>query len=295
MTVRVSTTSRTYVPRFVEWVACGARYVLAMPDDDLVLYRRDGDLFVPTPLTGGPWDPGAQAGSATTALLAWAVEQVPTLAPMRTVRYTFDLLRPAPMVGLDVRTEVVREGKRIQVVEAGLYADDVCVASCRALRMRQGSAAPPVAEDPSLPVIAAPPPPGVAKWGEPMVRTALPGIMGALDVREPVASEPAWPTTTWVRLLASVVEGTSTPQVAALAAIADFVSNSANHAGPEQWMMINADVSLDIVRVPSSDWMALEVRTSFAPDGIGHSVGRIHDESGFVATAMTMGLVDRRG
>jgi len=268
--------------------------VTAEPAADPFLYRREGERFIPSPLTGGPWDPGAQAGSATTALLAWAVEQVPTLAPLRTVRYTFDLLRPAPMRALAVRTEVVREGKRIQVVETGLYDGDVCVACCRALRMRRGSAAPAVAEDPALPPVLAPPPPGELKWQEAERSFELPGIMGAYEARTTVASDPAWPTTTWLRLHAGVVEGTATPGVVSLAAAADFVSNSANHAGPESWTMINADVSVDVVREPSSAWLAVEVRTSFAPDGIGHSVGRIHDESGFVATAMTMGLVEPR-
>ncbi|QXC60697.1 thioesterase family protein [Aquihabitans sp. G128] len=210
------------------------------------------------------------------------------------MRCTFDLLRPAPVRPLDVQTEVVREGKRIQVVDTGLYDGDVCVAACRALRMRRGTASPAVAEDPALPALVVPPPPGEPKWSEAARTFELPGIMGAYDARTPVDGDPAWPTTTWLRLRATVVEGTPTPAVVALAAAADFVSNSANHAGPESWTMINADVSLDVVREPTSDWLAVEVRTSFAPDGIGHSTGRIYDESGFVASAMTMGLVEPR-
>lgn len=262
-------------------------------DDRPALYRRDGDRFLPSALTGGPWAPGVQAGSATSALLAWAVEQVPTLAPMRTVRYTFDLLRPAPMHELSARSRVLREGKRIQVVEASLHDGDLVVACCRALRLRRGHASPPVAENPALPVLVLPPPPGREKWPEGSAPMALPGIMRAYDVREVDDPDPAWSTTSWLRLLAPVVEGTPTPPVAALAGAADFVSNSANHADHDQWSMVNADVSVDLVREPASDWLAVAVRTSFAPDGIGHSTGRIYDERGFVASAMTMGLVER--
>lgn len=261
-------------------------------DDRPALYRRDGDRFVPSALTGGPWVPGVQAGSATSALLAWAVEQVPTLAPMRTVRYTFDLLRPAPMHQLGARSEVLREGKRIQVVEASLVDGDLVVARCRALRLRRGQVSPPLAENPELPVIAVPPPPGVEKWPEEGTAVDLPGIMGAFDVRQVDDPDRGWSTTSWLRLQAPVVEGASTPPVVALAAAADFVSNSANHADHDQWSMVNADVSVDVVREPTSDWMAVAVRTSFGPDGIGHSVGRIYDEHQFVATAMTMGLVE---
>lgn len=266
-----------------------------LDDDHPVLYRRDGDRFLPTALTGGPWSPDAQAGTATSALLAWAVEQVPTLAPLRTVRYTFDLLRPAPLRALEVRTEVLREGKRVQVVDAALLADGVVVATCRALRLRRGTEAPPASEDPDLPPLVQPPGRGSARWPVLEETRQLPGIMGALDARGVVGDDPAWPTTMWLRLQADVVEGSPTPPVVALAAAADFVSNSANHADPTAWSMINADVSLDVVREPTSDWLALVVRTSFAADGIGHSTGRIHDERGFVASAMTMGLVEPVG
>lgn len=261
-------------------------------DDRTALYRRDGDLFDPSTLTGGPWAPGVQAGSATSALLAWTVEQVPTLGPMRTVRYTFDLLRPAPMHPLEARSEVLREGKRIQVVEASLVDGDVVVARCRALRLRRGQASPPEVENPALPPIAVPPPPGGQKWAEENTGVALPGIMGAFDVRQVEDPDPAWSTTSWLRFLAPVVDGMPTPPVVALAAAADFVSNSANHADHDQWSMVNADVSVDVIREPTSDWLALAVRTSFGSDGIGHSVGRIYDEHQFVATAMTMGLVE---
>ncbi len=268
-----------------------------MGDDETIdgLYRRKGDLFVPGPLTGGPWAADAQGGSATCALLAWAVEQLPTLAPMRTVRYTFDLLRTAPMRPLAVRSQVVREGKRIQVVQVEMLDGDVCVGTCRALRMRRADHAPPVSENPVLPPREQPEPPGEHAWPNEARRAELPGVMHAYDVRVPGGEPLAFPNVLWLKMVADVVEGSPTPPIVVLASAADFTSNLAAHAERTEWSMINADVSVDIVREPVGEWLAVVARTTYGPDGIGHSSAHIHDLTGFVASSMTMGIVEPFG
>ncbi len=71
-----------------------------------------------TVLTQGPWDPNAQHGGTPAALLTWTVERMPTRVPMRIARITIDMHRPVPLGRLGVDAEVVREGKRLQVVVA---------------------------------------------------------------------------------------------------------------------------------------------------------------------------------
>ena len=63
------------------------------------LYLPDGDRFVPTVATTGPWDRNAQHGGPSSALLARALERVPSDDPMLVTRLTFDLLRP--VIGVD--------------------------------------------------------------------------------------------------------------------------------------------------------------------------------------------------
>jgi hypothetical protein len=256
-------------------------------------FRRDGDRFVPSRFTEGPWAPETQAGNATAGLLAWAVDQVPTLAPLRTVRCTFDLLRPTPMLPLEVRTEVVREGKRIQVVDASLWLDDVRYAACRALRVREGSAAPEHLDNPITGPLEVPPPPGGPMWSD-LGRDTFPGSVDAVDARHVDSTDPRWSTSFWVRVLVPVVENGPASEVARVCSAADFVSNAVSHADRARFAMINADLSVVIFRPPTSDWLAFTVRTGFAADGVGHSVGWIFDEQGHVATAMTVGLVEDR-
>lgn len=261
-------------------------------DEVTAFYHQDGDFFVPSHYTEGPWAPETQAGNATSGLLAWGVDQVPTLTPMRTVRCTFDLFRPAPMRPLELRSHILREGKRIQVVETSLWEDGVQYAACRALRMREGEASPPDLDNPVIGPIELPPPPsGLPPWGE-HDPSLFPGSVWAFDARVPDTEDPRWSTTLWVRSKISVVDNGPRSEVARVASIADWVSNSANHADRAAWYMINADLSLAVFRQPTSDWLALVIRTGFSPDGIGHSVGWILDESGHVATAMTLGMVE---
>src|SRR5919106_6502886 len=106
--------------------------------EEPALFLPDGDRFIPTVLTQGPWRHDLQFGGAAAALLTCVVERVPTRAPMQVARITVDLLRPVPVAPLRAPARVVREGKRIQVVEAVLHHEDVEVARCAALRLRIG-------------------------------------------------------------------------------------------------------------------------------------------------------------
>src|SRR5690606_40308240 len=87
------------------------------------LFVVDGDALVPTELTRGGWSDEAQHGSPPAGVMARAIELVPTSAPMQVVRFTIDLFREVPLAPLRIETNVVRDGRRIQVVEARMFHD----------------------------------------------------------------------------------------------------------------------------------------------------------------------------
>src|SRR5262245_51028697 len=105
--------------------------------EDEALYVRDGDAYVGTGCTRGSWHDNGQSGGAVLALLGHVLEDVPTLTPMSLTRLTVDIVQPVP-VGerLDVRTEILREGKKIQLVELAIVAADAVTTRARALRIR---------------------------------------------------------------------------------------------------------------------------------------------------------------
>jgi hypothetical protein len=265
--------------------------------DPAALFEVDGDRLVPTILTQGPWDPGAQHGGPVCAALAWAAERVPTLVPMRCARLTVDLVRPAPLAPLTVEAAVRREGKRIQLVEATLGHDGTEVARATVLRVRTADTDDPaVTDDPRRPDDRPPRPPiegGV--WFSEMRRDDLPGFLRALEL-DRVAGEHGQgaPATTWFRLLVPVVAGHATTPLVRLAAIADFTSATASYLDPTEWSAVNPDVTVHVLREPVGDWIAVDSTSYYARDGIGHSRAGLYDVEGFVGTGATSAVLDRR-
>ena len=88
----------------------GARPARAAPTRDRIrdstpgdaLFQPDGEQVVPTEFARGPWTPDALHGGPVAALLARAVESVPTDEPMHVTRLTVELLRPVPLTPLAV-------------------------------------------------------------------------------------------------------------------------------------------------------------------------------------------------
>ena len=85
--------------------------------DERPIFIPDGDLLIPQPEAAGPWFPGVQHGGAIAALVARAVEAVPSAVPMVTTRLMVDMSRRVPMGPTKVEAEVVRDGLRLQAVE----------------------------------------------------------------------------------------------------------------------------------------------------------------------------------
>src|SRR6202165_5378293 len=115
------------------------------------IYRVDGNRVVTSPHAAGPWDPRMQHGSAPASLVVWAAEAISTPVPMRIARVTIDLMRPVPMAPLTLETEVLREGRKIQLCAVRLFADGVLTVGATILKVRaQALALPPEAAE--LPV-----------------------------------------------------------------------------------------------------------------------------------------------
>ncbi len=99
-------------------------------------YVADGDRFLSTELTRGPWDPSAQHGGPPSALFAHVVERDAQRDDLQLVRVTVELLRPVPIAPLQVRTRMVRAGRNVESVEGAILADGTEVLRGRALRIR---------------------------------------------------------------------------------------------------------------------------------------------------------------
>jgi hypothetical protein len=265
--------------------------------EEQALYVRDGDAFVGTGCTKGSWHANGQSGGAVLSLLGHVLEDVPTLAPMSLSRLTVDIVRPVP-VGerLWVEQVVVREGKRIQVVDSVLRSADAELVRARALRIRDADLTsveelPPSSTDDD-PAARLPPPeelhgvsdaPGVAdflRFGAELRRTLDPldGVHGA-----------------WVRLRVPVVAGEPVRATSRVALPMDCVNLLGVPRITPQLSAINADVSAHVVRAPVGEWVALVGSTRFA-HAVGHgvSMATLSDAQGVFGITSTSQVVQLR-
>lgn len=253
------------------------------------LYTPDGDTFHPSPLTAGPWSPNAQHGGAPAALLAGTIDRVPADSEMLLARVTVDLLRPVPLEPLTIDTEIMRPGRKVQLIKATMYHEDREVATAQGLKIR--------VTDLDLPFASEALPPVGPENGRPVALFQAPGAFAAegMEIRmlEGDFSEPG-PGKAWLRLRVPLVEGRETSGVERVAAAADFGNGVSNLTGDiSEWVFINPDLELRMARTPSGEWVYLDSTTWVHPTGTGLATSLIGDVKGLLGVAAQSLYVDR--
>ncbi len=254
---------------------------------DPPIFERDGARFVATELARGPWDPGSCHAGAPAGLLAALLDDTPSLVPMRGVRLTFDLLRPVPLTPVEVTTAVVREGKRVQLVEATMATPEgVELIRCRALRVRIGELDLPAGADTDTPA----PRPGPERAATEVERTGQNwgvGFWTAMEIRAlqgSVLGDPG-PGTAWFRLVAPLADGVATTPLARAGAAADYGNGLAPPVPVERVRYLNPDLTVDLHRLPEGEWIALDSRSVAHRSGVGLTTSQLFDHRGRIGLA----------
>ena len=243
-------------------------------------YVLEDDRFVPTGIGRSAWTGQTQSGVSVAGLVAHLIEKMPAAVPMLPARITMDILGTIPMEPLTSVTRVVRDGRRMQLIEVELQAGERSCVRASVLRVR--SAGTPVVDPPlTYPVPnAASPGYGSTSWAE-WVRP-----FGAFDIPGPGAR--------WLRFLAPVVAGSPLAPLEALAMASDFGSGTAPILSVKEWTLANIDISLHISRLPRGEWLLVDATGQSAGNGVGLASSRLGDRDGMIATAQQTVFLDRR-
>lgn len=254
------------------------------------VFELDGARARATSWAAGPWDPGLMHGGAPAALIAWAAEQVETPAPMRISRLTIDLMRPAPVAEYAVETEVLRQGRKIQLVQVRLTAGGVEVSRATVLKVRAadlplpGEFMPPL--DEGLPETGASAP----------TRLGTPNNFGGnFEIRSVRGgfSEPG-PAANWFRQHRPTILGQPISPAMRAASVADFSNGISSVLPFEDWTFINGDLTVSFARLPRGEWILSNAVSWLSPDGAGLAMTRLADRDGYFGVAQQSLVIEKR-
>ncbi len=217
------------------------------------------------------------AWATARGLAARAVELEPHDPALRIARLTVDMFRSPPMTPYVTTTSVVRDGRRVRVMEVSIRCGDVEVARATSLQLRGG-------EHPDADVWRAPgwdvphpddvpanePEDGSDAYGGWDIRLITPGGFWTSD-RKRLWARDAW----------SLVEGEG-PSPSVRAALASDLPNPLANSDAHGLQFINADLTMFLARPPESEWIGLEVTDHLGHDGVAIGSCRLYDTMGAI-------------
>jgi acyl-CoA thioesterase len=200
-------------------------------------------------------------------------------------------MRPVPVAPLTVETEILREGRKIQLVAVRLLAGDKEVVRATALRIRKEERALPV-ERP-FPALDLPPPEGAEDaLGGAMSTTPF---LAGLEMRSARgAFNRPGPASIWYRASRRIVEGAAISPLMRAIIAADFCNGTSAFLSFKHWTFINADLTLSLAREPVGEWILLDAETWAGPDSVGIAAARLADRDGYFGRAVQSVLFEKR-
>jgi len=254
------------------------------------IYRVDGNRVVTSLHAAGPWDPRMQHGSAPASLAVWAAEAVPTPVPMTIARVSIDLMRPVPVAPLTLETEVLREGRKIQLCAVRLLADGALAVGATVLKIKtQANELPPEVAEPPLEL----PGPDQSRV-VPASFSSSPFVTGiSLRAARGSFGVPG-PGAIWYRADRPLVEGFAISQAMRAVVAADFCNGTSAVLDFRQWTFINADLTVSMARQPIGEWILVDAESWIGPDGAGLAMARLADVKGCFGRAIQSLVIEKR-
>lgn len=256
----------------------------------LAFFISDGERFVATESTRGPWSRDYQHGGPPAALLARAMERLvgdDTLL----ARMTFDFLRPVPIAPLAVRVEVTRAGTKVRRLQAALStADETVVLLASAVALRTAPVLPESIGDGDP---APEPADTAAPFQFPFFRDSI-AYHTSVETRIARGTWGKGPVMAWMRPRVALVEGEAPSPVQRLLVVADSASGLAVVLEPARYTFLNADLTVSIHRAPEGEWVGIDAATVAEAHGVGLTRARLWDVRGAIGVSLQTCLVASR-
>jgi hypothetical protein len=254
--------------------------------------RGDGEALVPTELACSLWGDDQLHGVALSGALARSLEQAVRetgRSDLRPARYTVDLFRAARMQPCLLRTVVVREGRRLCLVDAILEQGGEPVARASGLFLQPSEPALGEVWEPDT--VFDPPPLDLAPVSDeprvPLFSSERLGWSNSFGEHQNGQRKMTWQTGM------PVIPGEQPSPFVAAASIADAASMVTNWGsnGVEQ---INTDITLTLARPPASLEIGLAATDRVSNEGIAVGTATVFDRRGRLGTVVVSSIANAK-
>lgn len=249
-------------------------------------FRREAGHFIANRISAGPWDANSLHGRVVVGLLAHEIEVKHGAPDFMPARLTVDMYRLPGFAPMEVTTRLVRDGKRIKVVDAEFFSGGVSMARATCQLLQRTTNAEGNVWSPPNWVVPLPDDIDAANrrgaLGTMWEIRSITGMMGTVGPRR-----------LWMRESRELVEGQPLTPFVRAALASDFASPFAN-AGDKGLGYINSDVTLYLHRELKGEWIGFEVVNHHATDGVAIGECFAYDIEGPIGSAIVAALAQKR-
>ena len=247
-----------------------------------------------TLLTRGPWDLKHQHAGPPIALVLGAIERVAVGREMTHIaRLTANLFRPIPIAELSIEVGVDYAGRNSAHISASLYGEGKEVARFTGLAQRgikqtvsTGLPGHPLPQAPRTPEDS---PPALFPFEH-----RHPGYFDLVETRVAAGRLFNGPSAVWFRLNHPIVTG-EVPSVYQRVAVAADSSNGVSAVlDLRDFLFLNSDLTINLLRCPRGEWVCLEARTLLGDEGSGLAESVLYDIGGVIGRATQSLFVRKR-
>jgi hypothetical protein len=187
---------------------------------------------------------------------------------------------------LRLESEVLREGRKIQLCAVRLLADGKLTVGATVLKIRrQVQSLPDDIVEPPLDVIAPEQSrvePQNSPFGSGVAIRAARGRFGGPG-----------PGAIWYRADRPLIEGSAISAAMRAAAASDFC-NASSALDWQKWTFLNADLTVSMAREPVGEWILLDAVSWIGPDGAGLATARLADTRGYFGRCAQSLVIEKR-
>lgn len=247
----------------------------------------------PTEVATSGWGKDHMHGVAVSGALArelvHALEELDR-TDLRASRYTVEMFRPARMRTCRTSHVVVRQSRRLCLVDAHLEQDGEPVARASGLFVATAEPAPGEVWAPPAQDTPQPPPREVT---EPLTAPEFPfmhsdaGWTQSFGDHQNGSRKQNW------QYIPSLVRGEEPSPFETVACIADSV-NMVGNWGSNGVEHINTDIALVLARLPRTQEIGLRAADRVSRDGIAVCTAQVYDREGVLGTAMISSIANVR-